>query len=243
MLWWVSVAPLGRPVVPDVYWMLQHRRSRGWPRARAVARRNGVSHLQQLIPAQHAVRHSNRLWFGRRWRVCPDEDQALQLRQPGGTQLSELCVFALWTDLADHLHVVRIAKSLDQHQRLALRLVQSIFQLDGAVCGIDVDQNGPDFGGRKLCHHPLGAVGRPDTDAVASPDSQRQQTASGTLHFAYAIPRSCSACADAAPPAHRGLDASRQCRQALRRCICPAAGPSRPRTRNLACERYCLPFS
>jgi hypothetical protein len=22
MLWWLSVAPLGKPVVPDVYWML-----------------------------------------------------------------------------------------------------------------------------------------------------------------------------------------------------------------------------
>ena len=55
MLWWVSVAPLGKPVVPLVYWMLIGSSSRVRPSARARRRRAGPG--QPLLPVGRAEEH------------------------------------------------------------------------------------------------------------------------------------------------------------------------------------------
>ena len=41
MLWWESVAPLGNPVVPDVYWMLMG--SSNWSSASRAARSSALT--------------------------------------------------------------------------------------------------------------------------------------------------------------------------------------------------------
>ena len=138
MLWCDSVAPLGKPVVPLVYWTLIASSADSEPGALAQL---VLAHLvgagQQLLPVAGL-----------------GEDHALEGVEPVA-------------DLAHHRPVVRGLVPGGRHQQPAARLAQRVLQLAGAVGGVDVHQHHAGLGAGVLDQHPLDAVGRPDAHPVA----------------------------------------------------------------------------
>src|SRR5207247_378073 len=53
--------------------------------------------------------------------------------------------------------------------------VKRVFQLVNAIGWVDVDEDEPGLGARELRQHPFGVVLRPDTDAVAGFEAERQE--------------------------------------------------------------------
>ena len=65
-------------------------------------------------------------------------------------------------------------EALRSYQRLALDLVERIFQLGGAIGRVDAHKNGADPRCGELRQHPFDAVRAPDADAVPLADTDRQ---------------------------------------------------------------------
>ena len=131
MLWCESVAPLGEPVVPLVYWMLigSSKSSSG----HSISARRAA---QQLV------------------RLVAEEDHVLEVGQVAA-------------DLLDHRAVVRALELRGGDQRLAAGVAQRVGELGRAVGGVDVDEDDPELRRGELDVDPLGAVRRPDAEAVA----------------------------------------------------------------------------
>ena len=102
---------------------------------------------------------------------------AVEERLPvlGAEQHDLLQVGAARADLGDHRGVVGGLQLLRGDQQLAARLVEHELELAGPVGGVDVDQDRAELGGGVLGEGPLGAVRRPDADAVALVDAGCQQ--------------------------------------------------------------------
>ena len=77
--------------------------------------------------------------------------------------------------LAQHADIVRGLEALGEDERLAADFVERVFELGDAIGGIDVDEDEPGLCGRELREHPFAVVGRPDADAVAGMQAERQQ--------------------------------------------------------------------
>ncbi len=79
-------------------------------------------------------------------------------------------VGALAAHLLDHARVVARLELRGGDQCRDAGLAQHVLEFVAAVGGVDVDEDGADLGRRVLGERPLGAVGRPDADAVARRD-------------------------------------------------------------------------
>ena len=148
-----SVAPLGNPVVPDVYWMLigssgdspadRSRRACDGHRGAAGDERVPVGRAQQHdVPQRGAVR----------------------------------------PHLLDHRPVVARPEPLGRDEHRRARLLQRVRQLVRAVRRVDRDEHGADLGGRVLQQRPLRAVRRPDADPVADLHPEGEQAAGHVVH-------------------------------------------------------------
>ncbi len=113
MLRWVSVAPFGNPVVPDVYWMLI---GSSGPQASSAARR-GRRRSRAPAPATSSSQSSSQKKIAR--------------SRPGSSG----------RDLLDHVDVVRRLERRGGEQHPAPRLVEGVRQLVGAVGRVDVDED------------------------------------------------------------------------------------------------------
>ena len=158
MLWWVSVAPLGAPVVPLVNWMLIGSSNCSRPAELGQAR---------ALDARCRGPRSRRTGW------CPgacaaDLDHGLQQRQAGVPRAARPSSRSM-------AEIVAGLEAGGGDQGAAADLVQRVFQLVGAVGRVDVDQDQAGLGGGELGHHPFGVVGRPDADPVAGLEAQRQQ--------------------------------------------------------------------
>ena len=159
MLRWLRVAPLGKPVVPEVYWMLIG--SCGSSDAARVRRSSGADALaggQQARPAVRVV----------------EVDDALQGR-------------VLLGRVRDHRAVVARLERRRADQQPHPALVDDVGELVGAVGRVDVDQDRADLRGRELDERPLGAVGSPDADAVALLDARTDQAAGDLVDVAVEL--------------------------------------------------------
>ena len=153
MLRCVSVAPLGKPVVPLVYWMLMGS-SGASPsaRARSSLRRDLAGAGQKLVPVGRVHKH-----------------HPLELGERGA-------------DLFDHRPVVRGLERRGGHEHAAAGLAQDVLELRGPVGRVDVDQNGAELGGGVLDQRPLHAVGAPDPDPVRLLEPGGDQRARQLVH-------------------------------------------------------------
>ena len=164
MLWWVSVAPLGAPVVPQVNWMLigssncscgassaTRARSASPPRARTSSKPRKPS---LAPPMRMSVRR-----LGSRAACSSPGVAAGDLRR----------------QLAQHADIVAGLEAVGGDQRLAAHLVERVFELGQPVGRVDVDHDQPGLGGGELGDHPFAVVGRPDADPVAGLQPQRDQ--------------------------------------------------------------------
>ena len=149
-----SVAPFGKPVVPEVYWMLIGSLLSS---VAILARRSSTGTDVRAVDEARPV-------------VGADEQHLLQVR----------CVRP---DLVDHADVVRRLERRRGDQGADARLLQHIGQFVGAVGRIDVDQDGADLRGRVLHDGPLGTVRRPHADALTAFDAQRHETACDHVDF------------------------------------------------------------
>ena len=77
--------------------------------------------------------------------------------------------------------VIRPRVALPEKQDLDARLTQDVAKLKGAIGRIDIDQHGPDAGGRQGEQDPFDAVGGPQTDAVTRFDTEPGQAAGGSF--------------------------------------------------------------
>ena len=152
MLWWDSVAPFGKPVVPEVYWMLIASSAES-----SIASSFGLvglpAGLEESVPFRRA-----------------EENDLLQ-------------VGAARADLGDHRGVVGGLQSLGGDEQPAAGLVEHELELAGPVGGVDVDQDRADLGGGVLGEGPLGAVRRPDPDAVALGDARVEEAEGEGVDF------------------------------------------------------------
>ena len=112
MLWCDSVAPLGNPVVPLVYWMLM-----GSSNCSPAMRSRSASSVTEAAPGEELVPAGG-----------AEQDDLLQRRQIG-------------PDLVDHRLVVAGLERLGGDQHPAARLVEDVRQLRGPVGRVDVDQD------------------------------------------------------------------------------------------------------
>ena len=106
--------------------------------------------------------------------VAEDDDGA-QRRQPRRFKLARRRAGQFGRELAQHADIVRGLEALGQDQRFAADLVERVFKLGDAIGRIDVDQDEPGLGGGELGEHPLAVVRRPDADAIARLQPERQQ--------------------------------------------------------------------
>ena len=102
--------------------------------------------------------------------VCAEQNDLLQ-------------VFAARADLGDHRGVVGGLQFLGGDEQLAAGLVEHELELAGPVGGVDVDQDRADLGGGVLGEGPLGAVRRPDPDAVALGDARVEEAEGERVDF------------------------------------------------------------
>src|SRR5262249_24005313 len=153
MLWWDSVAPLGNPVVPLVYWMLI-----GSSKASVASRAASASGSSPAAAASVAATPAARTLSqpsvlmeipssrrgppcGQRGRLVPGGGR-VHRGHPGGQQLvpalsaDEDHVFQAGqadADLADHRPVIAGLEALRADQQLDAGLAQHVGQLVGAV--------------------------------------------------------------------------------------------------------------
>ncbi len=122
MLWWLSVAPLGEPVVPLVNWMLIGSSNcsvagkLGKPRAVALA-----AHGEHVGEAQKAALF-----------VVADADQRSSAPAAASTAGGPARSVDLRRQLAQHADVVAGLEAVGGDQRLAADLVERVFQLGAA---------------------------------------------------------------------------------------------------------------
>ncbi len=136
MLRWVSITPLGKPVVPEVYCKLM---TSSGDRLSVSARSTFFFHLlrrgRQLVPPDHA---------GRR-RIPARINHLLQTGKQRIDQDARLGVLQAGTQLVDDVHIIGVLIAVGHHQHLAVGLPQQIFQLKHLVAGVHRDQTAPIF--------------------------------------------------------------------------------------------------
>ena len=128
------------------------------------ARCDGAAHVVDAVERDRA-RHG----------VAADLDHHAQRRQLRRVQLAGLRVPQFRRQRVDHADIVAGLERRRGDQRAAADLVQRVFQLRQPVGRVDVHQDQPGLGGGELRHHPFGVVRRPDADALARLQPQRDQ--------------------------------------------------------------------
>ena len=165
MLWCVSVAPLGDPVVPLVNWILTGSSNcsvaasaASVPRWRAPPIRATSS--KGIVPGQAGPP----IWITA--RSCGSRAAC---RSPGGDFASSgSSVFSI-SDIVAGLERGR------GDERGAADLVQREFEFAQPIGGIDGDQDQPGLGGGELRQRPFRPVGRPDADPRAALEAEREK--------------------------------------------------------------------
>jgi hypothetical protein len=147
MLWCVSVAPFGAPVVPEVNWML-------------IGSGQALDRLEGESAGQAGA---------------TDLDQMAQRRHRLGVELARRGGGDFRHQRQQHRRVVAGFERRRCHQCRAFHLVQRVIELGDAIGRVDGDQNEPGLGGGELGDHPFGVVRRPDADAIARHQPECQQ--------------------------------------------------------------------
>ena len=90
-------------------------------------------------------------------------------------RLPGAAVGQLGRQLAQHAEIVAGLEPRRGDQRRAAGLVQRVFEFGQPIGRVDVDEDQPGLGGGELGHDPFGVVRRPDADALAAFEAERDQ--------------------------------------------------------------------
>ena len=164
---WLSVAALGKPVVPEVYWMLIGvGRSQCWRPMLVDSRlRYALAAAAHFVPPDHARRRR----AAHRRRPSAAAEMPRRCNWPGSA------VGQLRANLGQHREIVGLLEPSIRNKATASHLLQHVFQLERPIGRIDRHQHGADSRGGELQHHPLGHVRRPDGHMLAAANPERQQ--------------------------------------------------------------------
>ena len=108
--------------------------------------------------------------------IAADLDDDAQRRQLRRVQMAWTRVPQFRRQRVDHADIVAGLERCRGDQRAAADLVQRVFQLRQPVGRVDVHQDQPGLRGGELRDHPFGIVRRPDADALARLQPQRDQS-------------------------------------------------------------------
>ena len=97
------------------------------------------------------------------------------MRQRRGLQRAGPGLVELRREPAQHVEIAARLERFGGHQGPAPDLVERVFELGEAIGRVDVDQDQPGLGRGELGQRPLAVVGRPDADAVARLQAEREQ--------------------------------------------------------------------
>ena len=146
-----------------------------------------------------------------------DANERGQRRQPLRLQSAGRAAVDLRRELAQHADIVAGLERVGGDQRLAADLVERVFELGQPIGRVDVDQDQAGLGGGELGHHPFGVVRRPDADAVARREPERQQAGGERVDFWLSARHRSSGHSAGARSARRGRpSAPPPCRNARR---------------------------
>ena len=104
-----------------------------------------------------------------------DLDDPFEGREACGAELAGSGGRKLGRKFGQQADVVAGLEARRGDEGAAADLVEGELQFDDPVGRVDVDQDDAGLGGAELSCHPLAVVQRPDADAVATPQAQRQQ--------------------------------------------------------------------
>ena len=107
--------------------------------------------------------------------VAADADQGRERGHALSTHLPGDGALDFGHQLAQHAEIVAGFEALGGDQRLAPNLVEGVFELVDPIRGVDVDHDEAGLRRRELGDHPLGVVRRPDGDALARRQAERQE--------------------------------------------------------------------
>ncbi|MDT4850152.1 hypothetical protein FQZ97_842930 [compost metagenome] len=129
-------------------------------------RRDRLAAPLQLGPGQEARR-----------RRRAQADHPAQLRQAFAGQRARRRGGQLRQQFEEHGVVVGGLEGVGADHPAAAGLLERVFQFAAAIGRVDVDQDGADLGAGELGDAPLGAVRRPDAQAVAALQAEGEQGA------------------------------------------------------------------
>ena len=112
-------------------------------------------------------------------------DNGLRARVEGGLDLFSPGQFR--RQFPQHAKVVAAPELPGGDNRLALHLVQGVFQFVQPVSRVDTHHDRADFGSRVLGQAPFVAVGRPDADTIPGRDIQGQQATGQAIDLALVL--------------------------------------------------------
>ena len=138
---------------------LERRRQRRLRAAFAVA-----AHAHHVVEAIEAAA-----------LVGANADEGGERRQALGLEPARRAAVEFGRQFAQHADIIARLERIGGDEGAAADLVERIVELGQAIGGVDVDQNEPGLGGRELGHDPFGVVGRPDADALARPETERDE--------------------------------------------------------------------
>ena len=103
-----------------------------------------------------------------------------QLRRP---EPARLAMLKFGREFAQHVDIARRLEGFRRDDCPASDRIQRVFELERPVGGIDVDQDRAEAGGGELRQDPFEPVGRPDADAVALAEPERQEPGGKCVHL------------------------------------------------------------
>ena len=113
--------------------------------------------------------------YARRFFACADQNHIFKIWKTLKLQsLVPGMSIDFWRQGFQHGHVVAGLQRARHDQHFALHFVKRVFQFRRAISRVDVDQNGADARRAKLRQQPLDTIRRPDADAIAALDAERQ---------------------------------------------------------------------
>src|ERR1700733_14117568 len=133
--------------------------------------------FRQVRLLRSAARRVYAVERDRAWhRIRADLDDDAQRGQFRRVQVAWTRVQQFRRQSVDHPDIIAGLERRRGDQGAAVDLVQGVFQLREPIRRVDVHQDQPGLRGGELRYHPLGIVRRPDADALARLQSQRDQS-------------------------------------------------------------------
>ena len=132
----------------------------------------GGPHCTDVIEVKHA-----------RALLLAHADDPFEMRECLGLERAGLAVGQFRGKCLQHVQIVTAFELLRSDDGVALNFVERVFQLVGAIRGVNTHHNGADLGGGQLHQYPLATIGPPNTHANSRGNAKCQQASSQLIYL------------------------------------------------------------